>query len=115
MLNFLILALILSLIIVVLIGIKKQKSTLVNKQLTGINAIIKINNLVQLLQKHRGLSAAFYSGDKQVIHDLKCLDGAIVCVLGVHRPRTLRKRIISLLSRLHFFILSLNYSILKMN
>jgi hypothetical protein len=73
MLNFLILALILSLIIVVLIGIKKQKSTLVNKQLTGINAIIKINNLVQLLQKHRGLSAAFYSGDKQVIHDLKQL------------------------------------------
>lgn len=73
MLNILILALILSLIIVVIIGIKKQKSTLVNKQLTGINAIIKINNLIQLLQKHRGLSAAFYSGDKQVIHDLKQL------------------------------------------
>jgi hypothetical protein len=72
--NFLILSLVLCLIIAVLIGIKNKKNSVIKKQLTGIDLIIKINDLIQLLQKHRGLSAALCSGDEQVIYDLKQLD-----------------------------------------
>lgn len=73
MINILILSLVLSLALAVLIGIKRQKKILIKKQLTGINSIIVMNDLVKLLQKHRGLSAAFCSGDDNVIHELKKL------------------------------------------
>ncbi|MDX2367368.1 MAG: hypothetical protein QNK36_02995, partial [Colwellia sp.] len=70
MINILILSLVLSLALVVLIGIKRQRKVLIRKQLTGINSIITMNDLVKLLQKHRGLSAAFCSGDDHVIREL---------------------------------------------
>jgi hypothetical protein len=70
MINIIISGLVLCLAIAVVLGIKRQKMGLINKQLTGINSIININELVKLLQKHRGLSAAFYSGDDNVIREL---------------------------------------------
>ncbi|MFT7007215.1 MAG: hypothetical protein ACJAXJ_001729 [Colwellia sp.] len=70
MINILILGLVLSLVIAVLFGIKRQKRVLINKQLTGVNSIININDLVKLLQKHRGLSAALCSGDDSVVREL---------------------------------------------
>jgi hypothetical protein len=70
MINVIISGLVLCLAIAVVVGIKRQKRVLINKQLTGLNSIININELVKLLQKHRGLSAALYSGDDNVIREL---------------------------------------------
>jgi len=70
MISILISCLVLSLAIAVVVGIKMQKRGLINKQLAGINLIININNLVKLLQKHRGLSAALCSGDDNVRREL---------------------------------------------
>lgn len=71
MINILILSLLLILALTVFIGIKRQKNALIKKQLTGINSIIEMNALVKLLQKHRGLSAAYSSGDEHVITELR--------------------------------------------
>ncbi len=73
MIYIIILGLVLLLFITVFVGSKRQKRLLTNKQLNGINSTIKINNLVKSLQKHRGLSAAFCSGDDHVIHELRQL------------------------------------------
>jgi hypothetical protein len=70
MINVIISGLVLSLVIAVLVGIKRQKRILIDIQITGVNSIININDLVKLLQKHRGLSAALCSGDDNVIREL---------------------------------------------
>lgn len=73
MINILILGLVLSLAIVIFASMKRKKRLLKNKQIAGINSIRKVNNLVKLLQKHRGLSAAFCSGDDHVSVELRLL------------------------------------------
>lgn len=55
---------------VVVIGLRRQKKQLLKRQLAGINVVKQINALVQLLQKHRGLSAALCGGDNSVQNEL---------------------------------------------
>jgi hypothetical protein len=83
MINIITLGLVLSLVLIILIGMKRQKNKLIKKQLSGINSIVKMNDLIKSLQKHRGLSAAFCSGDDHVIHELRELVTQISSLVSV--------------------------------
>lgn len=67
-------------------ALKTKKSDVHTHQLTGIELVEHVKNLIGLLQKHRGLSAAWCQGDSKVVPELGQIKSEIKRIMLALEP-----------------------------
>ncbi|AWB66902.1 hypothetical protein C2869_10855 [Saccharobesus litoralis] len=75
--GMLVIGIILGLIVIAVYGAQRKQRKILNDQKSGLRHIKQVKLLISLLQKHRGLSAAWCQGDSSVMAELNLLKSDI--------------------------------------